>query len=110
MDTYETKILDFLKNKVAESKQPMIILENINHYVLLTMKKIEDTKIPGENKKQIIINVFKKYLHENTILEHDLKNLNTFVDQILPSTIDHFIQIDKKIIKIKKQHNFCISM
>ena len=61
------KLYNNIKPLITYKK--MISVENINHFVLLLMKKMDKEFLKGNEKKNIIIQTLKKYIIENIILE-----------------------------------------
>lgn len=82
---------------------------NILHIVLQIMKIVDKyPELKGEEKKQIIIDVLKKYVNENAEEERKA-TLLTLIDLTLPVAIDTFIALDKSemVIKFKKKVRTC---
>lgn len=102
------KYVDGLYNTLTKNNSPLT-KENITIIVINLMQFVEKyPDLTGDQKKQLVIHVIKKFIKDTTSKEEE-EVLLTFVDIFLPSVIDTLVSVDKKkiVIKLKKTFSSC---
>lgn len=96
----EDKVVDKLKDILETLLDKELLTSNnildILLNLMIAIEKFENIK--GEQKKNVIIQVFNIYLEDKDDVSNELKELVKF---LLPKIIDTFISIDKREVKIK---------
>lgn len=99
-------VINNLYNEINQLMDGEII--NLNNGITFgvnLMQLVEKYKtFTGQEKKQIVIDVINKIIEEQVDDENTERDLITFANTVLPTTIDTIISIDKKeiIINTKK--------
>ena len=76
------------------------LLNNIVYIITELMKFIDNYKIKGDDKKNMIISVLKQFLIDENYKQ---ENILYIIDVIVPELIDILISVDKRRIIIKKK-------
>lgn len=105
---YHYKGLQKLKKKfnIDFDDKNQINTKNILNIVIYLMQIVETYKLPGSNKKELVINMIKDVVAHNKDTIKDYPLIEYFIDNILPSAIDNIISIDNKKTYIKFQNAF----
>lgn len=97
----KTQKIDKLYNELIKiMKLNTISHSNIIEICILLMKSVENYKgLVGEEKKEMVIYVIKKFINNTTYID-DKSSLLHVIDITLPILIDTVIGLDKNEIKI----------
>ncbi len=85
-------------------KNGNITTVNITSVAVSLMKIVEKyPQLTGEDKKNMVIMVLKKFIEEFVHDEEEKVLLECIIETVLPSMVDMFISLDKNIESIAKK-------
>jgi hypothetical protein len=99
---------DRLYQKLQEVANDGITSSNITGIVLTLMQSVQTLgNLNGPQKKELVIDVVKKFIREKVDDENVKRDLQIFADLTLPPLIDEFVALNNRETRIKFKN--CIS-
>ncbi len=107
---------DRLYQKLQEVAKDGITSSNITGIVLTLMQSVQTLgNLNGPQKKELVIDVVKKFIREKVDDENVKRDLQIFADLTLPPLIDEFVALNNRETRIKVKNcigkiiNRCLS-
>jgi hypothetical protein len=93
---------DRLYQKLQEVAKDGITSSNITGIVLTLMQSVQTLgNLNGPQKKELVIDVVKKFIREKVDDENVKRDLQIFADLTLPPLIDEFVALNNRETRIK---------
>ena len=93
---------DRLYQKIQEVAKDGITSSNITGIVLTLMQSVQTLgNLNGPQKKELVIDVVKKFIREKVDDENVKRDLQIFADLTLPPLIDEFVALNNRETRIK---------
>ena len=93
---------DRLYQKLQEVAKDGITSSNITGIVLTLMQSVQTLgNLNGPQKKELVIDVVKKFIREKVDDENVKRDLQIFTDLTLPPLIDEFVALNNRETRIK---------
>lgn len=97
------RLYNKLEEILGENK---LSCDNLISVVVLLMQYVETYKeLKGEEKRNIIIRVLKRFIADKIGNEEGAYDINLLIKTTLPDIIDSLVAVDKKQLVIKTQKN-----
>ena len=107
---------DRLYQKLQEVAKDGVTSSNITGIVLTLMQSVQTLgNLNGPQKKELVIDVVKKFIREKVDDENVKRDLQIFADLTLPPLIDEFVALNNRETRIKVKNcigkiiNRCLS-
>ncbi len=107
---------DRLYQKMQEVSKDGVTSSNITGIVLTLMQSVQTIgNLNGPQKKELVIDVIKKFIREKVDDENVKRDLQIFADLTLPPLIDEFVALNNRETRIKVKNcigkiiNRCLS-
>jgi len=93
---------DRLYQKLQEVAKDGVTSSNITGIVLTLMQSVQTLgNLNGPQKKELVIDVVKKFIREKVDDENVKRDLQIFADLTLPPLIDEFVALNNRETRIK---------